>query len=127
MSRAALKNTKILLLCLAIPLAMAVVVTGVVYGIRIHRGTVHTVVDGQHHITQISYKGEAGTDALTLLKRHATVQTKHYSFGDMVISIDGVPGTGPKYWTFYINGHEATVGAQAYHAKSSDELMWRLQ
>jgi len=55
------------------------------------------------------------------------VQTKHYSFGDMVVSVNGTPGTGPKYWTFYINGKMAEVGAGSYTTKASDVISWKLQ
>src|ERR1039458_7583105 len=75
---------------------------------------VQTTVNAQQQITYISYHGQNGQNALSLLKKHAQVQTKHYSFGDEVIVIDGSKGTGPKYWTFYINGKEADVGAGAY-------------
>ena len=88
---------------------------------------VQVVKNSQSQTTEISYKGETGKDALSLLKTHAQVQTKHYSFGDLVISVNGSAGNGPKYWTFYINGKEASVGAGAYITKSSDTLVWKLQ
>ena len=88
---------------------------------------VDVVTNVQHQITQLSYKGQAGQNALTLLKKHATIATKHYSFGDMVTSIDGMKGAGPKYWTFYVNGKMAEVGAGSYVTKAGDTLMWRLQ
>lgn len=85
------------------------------------------ITNAQHQTTQISYQGQAGQNALALLKKHAAVQTKHYSFGDQVIAIDGTKGTGPKYWTFYINGKEASVGASSYVTKNTDTLTWKLQ
>lgn len=88
---------------------------------------VATVTNAQHQLTQLSYHGQAGQGALVLLKKHAVVQTKHYSFGDMVTSINGTKGAGPKYWTFYINGKEASVGAGSYITKSTDMLTWKLQ
>lgn len=81
----------------------------------------------QQQLTDIKYNGQNGVDALTLLKKHAQVQAKHYSFGDLVTAINGSKGDGPKYWTFYINGKEAQVGAGAYVTKSSDKLEWKLQ
>lgn len=77
--------------------------------------------------SEVSYQGQDGVDALTLLKKHAAVETKHYSFGDQVVSINGVAGNGPKYWTFYINGKMASEGAGSYKTKNSDTLSWRLQ
>lgn len=86
-----------------------------------------TAVNAQQQITYISYHGQNGQTALALLEQHAQVQTKHYSFGDFVTSIDGSVGNGPKYWTFYINGKEASMGAGAYTTKSSDTISWKLQ
>ncbi|MGH7238643.1 MAG: DUF4430 domain-containing protein [Candidatus Saccharimonadales bacterium] len=85
------------------------------------------VASTQHHLTTISYQGQNGIDALTLLKKQAKVTTKHYSFGDQVISIDGIMGNGPKYWTFFINGKMASQGASSYITKNSDTLTWRLE
>jgi len=88
---------------------------------------VTAVVNAQHQLTQLSYQGQQGQNALQLLKKHATVQTKRYSFGDLVTAINNVAGNGPKYWTFYVNGKQASVGAGAYATKNSDLIMWKLQ
>lgn len=85
------------------------------------------VTNAQHQLTQLSYRGHSGQNALALLKKHADVQTKHYSFGDLVTTINGIKGAGPKYWTFYVNGKMAQVGAGSYTTKSTDTLMWKLQ
>lgn len=81
----------------------------------------------QQKLTDIKYNGRNGVDALTLLRKHAVVKVKHYSFGDLVTSINGSEGNGPKYWTFYVNGKEAQVGAGAYVTKNQDKLEWKLQ
>jgi hypothetical protein len=88
---------------------------------------VSVVTNAQHQVTQLSYQGQTGQNALALLKKHAAVQTKHYSFGDQVTAINGTKGNGPKYWTFYINGKMAQVGAGSYTTKAADTLMWKLQ
>jgi len=88
---------------------------------------VSAVTNTAHQVTQISYQGQNGVNALALLKKHAAVTTKHYSFGDMVSSIDGTSGNGPRYWTFYLNGKEASVGAGSYVTKNSDHITWKLQ
>lgn len=75
----------------------------------------------------ISYKGVQGKTALQLLQGSHKVGLKHYSFGDMVTSIDGIAGNGPKYWSFYVNGKLSDVGASAYQTKATDTLSWRLQ
>lgn len=75
----------------------------------------------------ISYKGVQGKTTLQLLQGSHKVGLKHYSFGDMVTSIDGIAGNGPKYWSFYVNGKLSDVGASAYQTKATDTLSWRLQ
>ena len=81
----------------------------------------------QSQTTDVAYRGVEGQNALALLKKYATVETKHYSFGDLVTSINGTKGTGPKYWSFYLNGKMAEVGAGAYTTHSSDNIEWRLR
>jgi hypothetical protein len=75
----------------------------------------------------IHYKGQDGRSALALLKQKAAVQTKQSQYGEYVVSINANDGGGKKYWLFYVNGQEATVGAGAYITKSSDAIEWRLQ
>jgi hypothetical protein len=113
---------------LILPALILVVGAGVaIWSHGVNPDQVQVVKNSQSQTTEISYKGENGKDALTLLKTHAQVQTKHYSFGDLVAAINGAAGNGPKYWTFYINGKEAQVGAGAYVTKSTDMLDWKLQ
>jgi hypothetical protein len=83
--------------------------------------------NSQQQLNDIKYNGQSGIDALTLLKKHAKVEAKHYSFGDLVTSINGSKGNGPKYWIFYANGKESQIGAGAYITKNSDKLEWKLQ
>ena len=125
MGRAALFKTKLIIIATVVIAAAGGGAWAYIANSPSHK--VETVANMQHQLTQISYHGHDGIDALTLLKQHAAVQTKHYSFGDLVTSINGSVGSGPKYWTFYVNGKEASVGAGAYHSKNSDTLMWRLQ
>jgi Domain of unknown function (DUF4430) len=124
MGRVALTKIKLLIAAIVI-LAVG---AGAAAGYHMLVATdVQTVTNAQHQLTQISYKGKNGVDAMTLLKQHATVVVKHYSFGDMVASINGTPGNGPKYWMFYVNGKESEVGASTYQTKSTDTLKWVLQ
>lgn len=125
MERATLAKTKIIILSIA---AAIVVASGGLLAYAHYRMVQATVVtNAQHQLTQISYHGQAGVDALTLLKQKATVQVKHYSFGDLVTAINGSVGTGPKYWTFYVNGKQSQVGAGNYKTRDSDTLAWKLQ
>lgn len=124
MSRVALTRTKLLIV------AAIVVVAGGSAGLlsRDDNSKSQTpAVSSSTATTEISYKGEDGKDALTLLKQHAQVVTKSSSLGDYVTSINGNDGGGTKYWTFYVNGQESQVGAGAYVTKTSDNLQWKLQ
>ena len=85
------------------------------------------VVNSNNQLSEVTYRGQTGVNALTLLERHAKVGIKHYSFGDFVTSINGVVGDGPKYWTFYLNGKEAAMGAGSYVTKNSDTITWKFQ
>jgi hypothetical protein len=113
-----------------IPLVIIVMLAGIGVGLIAHDISDHhvdMVTNSKHQLTQLSYKGQNGVNAFTLLKSHATVTYKSYSFGKFVTSIDGVYGNGPKYWTLYVNNKESNVGASAYTTKSSDTITWKLQ
>lgn len=126
LNRAVPKKINILIAVAAAVLVMAG--AGIwAYTIGPLRSPVHTVANAQHQLTELSYHGRRGYDALTLLRQYADVQAKHYSFGDMVVAINGSVGDGPKYWTFYVNGKEASIGAGTYQTKDTDTIMWRLQ
>lgn len=75
----------------------------------------------------ITYKGVEGKTALAILKEKHKVDVKTYSFGDQVTGIDGSKGTGPKYWTFYLNGKMSDEGAGTYQTKASDIIEWKLE
>ena len=81
----------------------------------------------QSQTTYVKYGGVEGQTALELLKQYVKVETKHYDFGDLVTSINGTPGNGPKYWSFYVNGQLSEVGAGTYISKDSDTIEWKLQ
>jgi YD repeat-containing protein len=121
MSRAAILKTTV------ITAVLLVGATTVGYRIHTNRNRLATVTNAQHQLTQVSYHGQQGSTALQILEDRTHVQTKHYSFGDMVVSINGVSGNGPKYWTFYINGKQASVGAGSYQTKPADLILWKLQ
>jgi hypothetical protein len=78
--------------------------------------------------TSVKYDGQEGKTALALLEQEATVVTKDSSYGPYVDSINGVTGgTDGKYWTFYVNGAQAQVGAGAYTTKATDKIEWKFE
>ena len=76
--------------------------------------------------TTIEYQGQDGQTALDLLKNAHRVEAKHYSFGDLVTSIDGIAPDSKHFWSFYINGQFSQVGASTYVTKSSDQIKWQI-
>ena len=74
-----------------------------------------------------SYQGQTGQTALSLLQAKATVELKQYSFGPMVVGINGTAATGNQGWIFYINGTQASMGAADYQTQTSDQIEWKLE
>lgn len=78
--------------------------------------------------TYVTYKGADNKTALELLKSQATVTTRQSSFGEYVESIEGVKGgDNGKFWTFYVNGQQAQVGAGAYETRDEDTIEWKFE
>lgn len=116
-------KSKIITLALVVLIAIA----GVGGAAISNRASRAQIQSQSNQTVDVKYKGREGQTALDLLKKYATVQTKHYSFGDQVTSINGTVGNGPKYWSFYLNGKLANVGAGAYKTHDSDNIEWKLQ
>jgi hypothetical protein len=75
----------------------------------------------------VTYQGQDGKSALVLLQSMHQVQVQHFSFGDEVMSIDGVtPDNSTAYWEFMVNGKDSPVGASTYITKSTDAITWRV-
>lgn len=127
MSNQAQSSRKKTLVVIIVAIIVIAATWGGLYIQNKNSGHVQIATNTQNQITQISYDGKNGINAYKLLTEYATVQAKHYSFGYFVTSINGVVGNGPKYWTFYVNGKEASVGASSYITKNSDKITWKLQ
>jgi hypothetical protein len=53
---------------------------------------------------------------------------KEYSgLGVFVDEINGLKGKNGKYWLYYINNEEASVGVSSYFLKEGDIISWRLK
>lgn len=75
----------------------------------------------------IRYQGEAGKNALEILKQKYQVQTKEFAgLGEFVESINGVKPDSKHFWKFFIDGQGSNLGAGSYVTKNSDSLEWRL-
>src|SRR5688500_4240415 len=67
---------------------------------------ISTDADEQKQVpaTVITYQGQDGKTALEILKTTHQVEVKSYSFGDMVVSIDGIaPNPATHFWAMYVN------------------------
>lgn len=85
------------------------------------------IVPGKPTATE-SAKAKQDESALSVLTRTHSVQTKHFSFGDVANSIDGSSGgTDGRYWIFYVNGKMSEIGAGEYKVKNGDVVIWKLQ
>jgi hypothetical protein len=118
----------------------AIVATGIIVFVWANKEVTNTKKDintqssqtaGENNEKQkteyLSYQGEDGKTAMELLKSEAEVETKSSSLGDYVTSINGNDGGGSKFWLFYIDGKEASVGADKYVTKSGETIEWKLQ
>ncbi len=76
--------------------------------------------------TVINYDGQDGKNALELLQASHNVEVKHYSFGDLVLGIDGIAPDSTHFWAMYVNDQFSQVGAAAYQTKSSDKIRWQI-
>lgn len=79
--------------------------------------------------TDISYTATPGITSLAQLQNEASdVVITESEYGKLVDSIEGHEGgTDGKYWSFYINGEMAQVGADSYVQKEGDIIEWKFQ
>lgn len=75
----------------------------------------------------ISYTAVSDKTSLDQLKETTpNVQTKTTEYGEYVDTIGSlVGGTDGKYWTFYIDGEMASVGAGSYIQKGGEKIEWK--
>ncbi len=77
----------------------------------------------------VSYYGKEGQSALSLLKQYTQVETEEFTgIGEYVVSINGVESDSTNnFWSFYVNGEQAQVGAGDYITQNNDFIEWRLE
>ncbi len=75
----------------------------------------------------IAYDGVDGKTALELLKSTYQVEVQTYDgVGEFVTSINGQSADDTHFWSFYVNGEMAAVGAGDYQTKSGEKIEWKL-
>ena len=75
----------------------------------------------------ISYVAEKGKTALAQLQETAKVGTKTSEYGVYVECINGIKGDAGNYWTFYVDGKMASIGAGEYVAKGGEKIEWKFE
>lgn len=76
----------------------------------------------------IKYRGEDGKNVLDLLKMGQQVTVKTFEgVGEFVNGINGLESDGKHFWSFYVNGAQATVGANRYITKTTDTIEWKFE
>lgn len=74
-----------------------------------------------------SYQGEEGKNAMELLRAKFTgITTTKSGNAEFVKGINGLEAGAKQYWSFYVNGKAASVGASDYQTKSTDTIEWKL-
>jgi hypothetical protein len=74
------------------------------------------------------FQVEKGKNALELMKEKMEVETKEFSFGEFVESINGVkPVEGKEYWALYVNGDYSNVGISMIELFEDTNIEWRIE
>lgn len=80
--------------------------------------------------TEVSYEGVAGKSALDLLLQlDPSAEASGTGANAFVTTIGGRQADDAKkeFWSFYVNGQQAQVGAGSYQMKDGDKITWKLE
>lgn len=75
----------------------------------------------------VSYQGEEGKTALSLLQDKAEVEMTGEGEMAYVTKINGYTAKDNEFWAFYVNGEQAQVGAGSYVTKTGDNIEWKIE
>lgn len=90
--------------------------------------TTNTEIPHVASATTVSYQGEEGKSAMSLLKANYQVETQSFgNLGEFVKSINGIQPDSTHFWALYVNGSISQVGADAYITKPTDIIEWKLE
>ena len=64
---------------------------------------------------------------LQVVLGHDKIKYSEEQYGKMISAIDGLAAEGTYYWAFYVNGEMASVGADSYELKASDEITFKYE
>ena len=64
---------------------------------------------------------------LQVVLGHDKIKYSEEQYGKMISAIDDLAAEGTYYWAFYVNGEMASVGADSYELKASDEITFKYE
>ena len=116
-------------------IAVVILVLGAAYGFLSDKAEAPTTDNAAQQVQQqqsssapVRYQGQEGRTALDILRATHDVETQNFAgVGDFVKKIDGVEADSSHFWSFYVNGAQATEGAGTFITKSSDSIEWKLE
>ena len=121
-------------LILAIFIILAV--SGFIFFRSVYNPTTENISQNQIEVSIIINGSEPidkdmaeGTTALELLREAVEVETKGEGISAYVTSIDGLEAEESKkeFWSMYVNGKMASVGAGSYILKNGDIIEWKIE
>jgi hypothetical protein len=78
--------------------------------------------------TTVRFTAQADKTVLEQLQQVGKVTTKDSQYGPFVESINGFTGgTDNKYWSYYVDGQMANIGAGEYRTIGGEEIIWRFE
>lgn len=80
----------------------------------------NTIVDDSNNFAE-------GTEAIDAMSELAAVEYTQYSWGVMIISIDGVAAGDHQFWALYDDGNFSNVGISDIEVNRPLNLEWRLE
>lgn len=78
--------------------------------------------------TIVQFTAERDKTVLEQLQAREKVTVKDSQYGSYVESINDLKGgTDNKYWSFYVNGQMANIGAGEYKTKGGETVTWKFE
>lgn len=107
----------------------AIVITAVT--VNQHKLPATSAVQGAQATQQqaddrVTFVATKGKNVLDQLKEHANVTVTQSQYGPFVDAINGQKQDG-KYWSYYVNGQMAQVGAADYVTQGGEKIEWKLE
>lgn len=78
--------------------------------------------------TIVEFTAVKDQTVLEQLQTQAEVEVKDSQYGPYVDSVNGVKGgTDNKYWSYYVDGQMANIGAGEYTTKGGEKILWKFE